>query len=128
MPDPERGSKGKLHCPTCKDSTGPATRAGLHCGWMDRKEWTPGRDGLPASFGDEPYTADVCPGWLMYHPEVIAGAQAADAYEQNALHLYDPRGSNVTYELAQLGRRSLNLYRAHTERTRQARMAAGVRR
>ena len=83
----------------------------MHCGFIPRSQWTGGPEALPPSFAGEPYTADVCPGWLVnHHPDVAYGAEAYAALEAGALYLFDPQGLNITWELAMLAKRAFNLY------------------
>lgn len=80
-PDPQKPrSMGAFHCDTCRTSTGPRTREGMHCGYLPRSSWPAGK--LRVICGPEPYTADVCPGWLVRQGpinEANAAYAAADA-------------------------------------------------
>lgn len=122
LPDPDRGSPGKWHCPTCEPGTGRATRAKMHCGFIPKKEWPAGRGTIPLAIGDQPYAHDTCPGWVARQPEVEEAAQAYDALEAGILDRFDPLGLHVVTEAAQLARRSFNLHTA--ERLRQLRKKA----
>jgi hypothetical protein len=109
QPDPDTGAR-PWNCATCYPKSGPALRALLHCGFMPRSEWSASREHLPPSFGGEPYTLDVCPGWLVRQPAVVEGAEAAAALEAGVLDRFDPLGLRVVYQAAMAGRRGANLY------------------
>jgi hypothetical protein len=80
----------------------------MHCGFMDRSEWEPGMKGVPP-LGPGPH-ADVCPGWLVRLPMVEDGARAYAARRDGILHLYDPDGLAIVYELAEIAARSFAIY------------------
>lgn len=115
QPDPVRGTPGAYDCPTCIHGQPPVlapksrrVRLGMHCGFLPREEWRPGRDGLPVMMGGEPYTEDACPGWLVRQPEVNDAAEAFEALEAGILQRFDPRGSRVVTLAALLMRRVMN--------------------
>lgn len=80
-PDPRKPrSTGYLDCVPCQKGNGPQVRAAMHCGYVPRATWPPGK--LRVICGPEPYAADVCPGWLVRQPivgEATAAHAAADA-------------------------------------------------
>lgn len=51
----------------------------MHCGYLPRSSWPPGK--LRVICGPEPYTADVCPGWLVRQPAVGEANAALAAKE-----------------------------------------------
>lgn len=100
-------------------------RGSLHCGYMPRSEWSREPAAVPPSFGGEPYTLDICPGWVVRQPEVVAGAEAYAALEAGALHIYDPLGLNLVWELAMIAKRSFNFHEARRQREMQDRLGVG---
>lgn len=103
--DPDARTPPRWDCPSCMGSgdgsRSEGVRAFMHCGYMDRTTWPAGDNDLPPSLGPFPYTADVCPGWLVRQPEVGEGARAYRAREKNALHIFDPLGLNVIWEMTE---------------------------
>lgn len=112
MPDPDRGAPlGAFSCPTCIKGTAAATRASLHCGYMPRSEWK--GDGVPKGVpphfgGGEPYSVDVCPGWLVRQDEVVEAAQAYTARDR--LDRFDPENHRVVNEMVKLAEKSFNVF------------------
>lgn len=115
LPDPDRGApRGAFDCQSCLASASPATRAMLHCGWMDESEWKGTLE--PPPVGPDPYDVDVCPGWLVRQPAVKDGADAYAALEAHALDIYDPDRLNVIWSMAMEAKRAMNLYSAARQR------------
>lgn len=85
------------------------TRASLHCGYLDRERWASVAE-LPAAFGGQPYTVDVCPGHVGGLPSVIEGAHATMAFKNGALDQFYPELENIMIEAAATGMRAFNLY------------------
>lgn len=109
--DPKRRGASKFDCATCLPNTGPFTRSIMHCGYMPRDQWQPGRDGLPPGFAEGvPYTPDVCPGWLVRQPAVCEAAEAHTALEAHVLDRFDPFRLRVVYLAAMAARRGVNLW------------------
>lgn len=125
MPEPERRSPGRFHCPTCEKGTPAAVRAGMHCGFMPREKWAPGRAALPPAFGGQPYEADVCPGWLVRQPAVIDGATAYTALEAGTLERFDPDNLRVVNQAALVAQRAFNLYQIERQEKNAARLRGG---
>jgi hypothetical protein len=124
LPDPDSPSgNGIFNCPTCIEHTGPATRAGMHCGYMPRTEWTADRDGLPTQIGPDKYEVNICPGWLVRQPAVQDGARAWTAWSKSALPSFDPRGLAIVYDCVEIFDRSMNLMQAERQRRLKARVA-----
>lgn len=70
----------------------------FHCGWLAEDEWLPCE--LPARIGPGPYTAEVCPGYLVAQPQIGEAARAAAALKAGALRDYYPRASAVLLDAA----------------------------
>lgn len=119
MPNPRRNTPGPYNCPTCEHGLPPAlaptsrrVRLAMHCGFLPRAEWKKGRSGLPPIMNGEPYTEDVCPGYLVRQPELADACEAFDALESGILDRLDPRGSRVVTLAALAVKRSFSRWQA----------------
>lgn len=91
-------------CLACQDPESkvfmpPEVRAGWHCGWMERDEWTHftiERGELEGNFvlpdGGHP---DICPGYLAALPQMREAASALWALRKNVLSEYHPNPSSL---------------------------------
>ena len=92
---PDSDGNCRYDCATCGDPSAMGyvaenVRQSMHCGYLPEESWTPGREGLPPAIGHEPYTLDVCPGWLMRQPAVIEAAQGRAALKHGVLTVFHP--------------------------------------
>lgn len=124
MPNPRKKSLGQFHCPSCQHGLPPSVaptsrrvRLAMHCGYLPRPEWKPGRSGLPPVLNGEPYTEDVCPGWLVRQPEIAEAGEAYEALEAGILQRLDPRNSRVITLAALAMRRSVNRFQLNNAAT-----------
>lgn len=84
----------------------------MHCGFMERAEWPPGEGDVPLTVGPFPYDLDICPGYLVQLEDVTESARAWRAKKDNALPLYDPSGSNLVWECAEIATRAFDAFEA----------------
>jgi hypothetical protein len=94
----------------------------MHCGYIPREQWPPGRGEVPVSFAGAPYQSDLCPGWVVRQPAVIEAAQAYAALEAGVLDRFDPLGLRVVTQAAMAAKRAFGLH----ELERQKRAAARI--
>jgi hypothetical protein len=123
LPDPERHTQGQWHCDTCEPSQPPAKRLAWRCGYLPREQWPASRDGLPKTICGVPYTADVCPGWLVRRPIVTEASEAFQASESGLLSRWDPHELRVVTLAVMAAKRGMNL----NEMDKARRAAARVR-
>lgn len=119
--DPKSGV-APYDCRTCRDPDATVgympdeVRAGWHCGWMDRNEWTAltltpdmFEGGLEMPDGT---ACDVCPGYLRLLPQVSEAREACWALRKNVLPVYFPDASDVLLEAAKVLDQSFAEYEA----------------
>jgi len=92
-----------------------ASRAGLHCGWMDDEDWLPYEG--PAVLGADAHPIDlstlqICPGWLVRQPAVVESTRAAMALQQGELSTVFPGREAALLEGAGVVQQALNVYEA----------------
>ena len=97
----------------------PALRRLMHCGWMDRAEWSR-EPQFPKNLGGGlvPYTVDVCPGWLIAMPIVREAGGVADIPEGEVLAYY-PDGEVLPLEARRTARRARDLYQFHRMKSKE---------
>lgn len=97
----------------------------MHCGFLPRSRWAPGRKGLPRALGPDPYTAEVCPGWLVRQPAVVEAAKLWEANEAGMLERMNPDNLHVVNEAVIRLRRAFGLYQVERQRAMQRRLGEG---
>lgn len=112
MPDPDRKPPCSYHCPSCLKGKGPAGRARMHCGFVPREQWPPGRGSVPDEISGAPYTSDICPGWTARQDEVEEAAELYAASEADVLDRLDPLHLQVVTRVVMLAKRAFNLHHA----------------
>lgn len=91
-----------------------ATKCGMHCGWIDRSEWTEEMQigelwGCPVRLAD----VGICPGWLARQPAVEEAKLATYAFEKGSLAEVFPRQENTVVDAAIIGSTAWKQYEAH---------------
>lgn len=72
--------------------------------------------------GPDPYTVDVCPGWLVRQPAITETAELLDAAEGGWLDRRDPFNLRIVNRAVSILRRAYNLYTSERNKVLQQRM------
>lgn len=119
---------GAYDCKVCEATKTPAIRALMHCGWIPREKWPPGRGQLPKAFGPGLYDLDICPGAIVRSDAVASAAEAFEALEAfHTLEHFDPYHRRTVFQAANLARRAVKQVEAYRAKRTAERIARGGR-
>lgn len=79
----------------------------MHCGYMERADWSEPQIGVPENF-----VGEFCPGWLVRQPAVIDGMRALRWRDQGAYDTYDPGRLAISLEMVEIADAACSQYQA----------------